>query len=515
VLEKEHPDDSLLVALWHARHLQGGASCDRELQAALRKGRRDWELSEVKAHYTKHFANQPNPSARYSEDLADSVLDESLKERDLAILRFVHQLWLVRPEHVRAWFFPESSYGSWHASSVMNAKILRRLRHQFLLYRRVIEGIDTKTGDGTVAYGLGRVGAGVIDLWREENFDGRQRSAGYIGSPSDIADVHLPHDLGCLDILSRIHQAGKGGVVLNGRTFSVSLPPQNLYAARHLGFTVPVPRVLDEFGELRAVPEHTLFSDAFAVAEAHDASSGATVHIPFLYEHDTGSKQAWLVAEQLWSYLILAKAGAVEARFPELAVEGYQVPLLMATGTRRVLGFRGDRRLLTLMERFRVLAQNRRLLNLGEQMPQPPIFLCLRKEIEERGLEAPVYSVWEPGRAIPLAQALMSTAKPLYAGHRFQPGHDFDIDLAAFKPEKSKGGTSLQVLGTQAREQKLAKKRDERAKLANSHAAYQAEEAERERIISASVAQHHEEEAQRQQELEQTRARILAAGGGR
>lgn len=490
-LGNQDPRHPALIALWLAwQHGRSPQKVKRLLVDTLRRYKLDVSVDDVRIHFG-HNPSQPNPPANLARTLADDFL-AGATERELGIVRMVEQVGHCTPAHLTAWHFAAAEKT---AALTSCSRTVRRLRHNFVLYGRWVGGDASRTT--AMVYGLGRTGSLVARGLREE-LDGQNvKSPPYLSSETDLNEHLLPHDLGCLDALKHLHLSGQAGLAFGERELAARLNFENLYTGRHLAFSVQRPQLTNEFGELRAAGSHTMFPDAFAVLEATERSTNRALHAPFLYEHDTGTRPTYEVADQLWQYILLARARAVNARWPELDVEGYTVPVVLATASRvgnRASGLgRGERRLPLLLSRFAELAGGRTLL--GEAAFKPPIYVCLQSDIRTSGWNASAYPVWEAhgdgrrsplGRHATLGQVLIASAAPLFRAQEFERGHDFDYEPTAFRPTKPSSSEAIAPLTGRARREHSDRLQSSERELAAQQARYETEEARRVAALSAS-----------------------------
>jgi hypothetical protein len=454
-----NPDDALLVSLWMA-YAPWAADPYTEIARILARQAPELIVEEVRRHFRKHRPEQPNPPLRLAKARAQELIGQ-LSARDWELIRFVSQGWLVREAHIREWFFEPTS-GSVAAARANGNRRLNALRHHCVLYRRELDGAANKLGEGRLVYGLGRTGAKLLDL-ADEN-EGKSRA--YLKSRDDVSTYRLNHDLGVVDVALELHRSGKAGTELLGRACRAEVKPHNLHTARSLAFDYQTPQYMSEFGKLVPGAHHTLVSDGLSVIGVRPTDTpDQSIACPYLLEFDTGQRKLFPVAEQMFAYLALNQSRSVQKRFPELDVEGYQVPLVVVTKSAK--GTSGAKRRTSLIRTLHNLVEKR------NYKLHAPIYIALRDEVAELGVNAPVVSVWDD-QPRTLLEAVAHQARPLIASKRIDADTVLDIDLTAAKPRQATT-EALSATEREAQEAVAEKELEEIEARQREHERYEAE----------------------------------------
>lgn len=457
--------DPLMVGLWAAMALSSQRKRKSFQSELLLEHAADISMEEVQRHFATHRPPQPDPARHTVREVLHRM---RLNQRDRDMVQLLSNMWLARPGHLRELFFTDS-YTSDEASRAGSDRAFKRLAHLFVLHSATVPGQASKLGENYVVYGLGAAGAEWMKLRaEEEGLDGYR--VAYQRRAEDVNLVHLDHDLGVLDILMDLRRT-RGDVELAGRTVHTEMRWENFYASRRLGFRAQVPQYVDEFERMIAARERNLFADGFGVVGV-SPDTGASFALPFILENDTGTRKLPVASEQIWKYLALAREGVVKQRFPELDVDGYDVPLVFVT--KGAYG-PGNRRIQSLKKLAREKAEKRTLKN------RPPIFLVQRADVERYGLQAPALDLWgESDERTPLLRCLVRSSKELIRAGVLSADSVLALNASAGVPEKS---LPEQVLSSGERQAAM----DESERLEAERLSYQREwearEAERRRRL--------------------------------
>jgi hypothetical protein len=281
-------------------------------------------------------------------------------------------------------------------------------------------------GSADAVYTLGPVGAA---LWaaRYQDLPQELRPKVARGQNGIRANV-MYHDLSTQDCLWVLRRSATASVQrLGSGEVLATVATENWWASDYLGWRVNVPAYRNEYGERRPAAQRTMFSDALlavgvrllhrrgeAAPSTHDPRRDFL--LPLLIEYDTGSRVLYEAVEQHLRYLHLSTSEVVGQRFPQLAIPGYQLPVLeICEGLTGATGKETDQtgwgRARNIQREVRELASARGFTT------RPPIFFTTRHALYAEGLQAKVMPMWTDPEAplaevcLPLLEALAASAK--------------------------------------------------------------------------------------------------------
>jgi Replication-relaxation len=391
--------DPLLISLWSAWQLPKPQARAARIEEILKRKKAPYSVVEVEEHVAHHRAVQPSPKWSDVSGQIDAIA-EAMKERHWEILRFVGQARLVSGQQIDELFFSHIQRSEGAESSHIAARNLRWMAHRHLLYRVWVLG-QTKRAPRTV-YGLGRAGAELLsELYP------RDGGWSYLTSPSDVSVQTVKHDLHVGDLFLDLRRQDGKAIEVGERSVTTQLRPENFWAAGSVGVTVTVPHGVDELGRATAARKRVVRPDGFCVVgiDLDEALPyGDSFPLPLLLEYDSGRRRNREVAEQITSYLHVATSSSIKRRFPDLDIEGYDVPLLLVT--RGYAGGHGRRRAEHLREEALQMISGRRL------QARPPIYMAVHEDVADAGLQASVTDLWT-GHQASLLEVLVRDSKEL------------------------------------------------------------------------------------------------------
>ena len=338
-------------------------------------GRRDWpervalaasdilgvEVSpeEAREHFRRHRVEQPHPPGKLDrrQALADAAMLSPVAQAILTAL--YRQRLLSRTQIVELFFSGHRG----RSGQVMADRELQALCHRHFAYRFYPdpdwEGKSGFPGGlvNEVFYLFGRNGTPYI----EDHYGARVWSDAATTMARQVGRQTFVHDWRAASVycaLDRALRERDGMVELpNGERTSAEAKRENWYGARLIGMRLWSRRLRREL-DMR--PDG--FASISLERSGLDEGSLPSTQLPFFYEFDNESKQAHVVAEQMLNYHHLALSGEAGRRFPDLAVEGYAVPMVMV--------FRGRGRVEEVGRSFR-----RRAHREGYRQGGVPIFM--------------------------------------------------------------------------------------------------------------------------------------------
>lgn len=393
------PSDPLMVALFEQLRPSRRTAAQRrkDFQVILDADERSFPADfadVVVRHFSRHnLAAQPRPTAqRIKKQLPE--LESFLTERDTQILLFVAQVGIATAEQIAELF--------WAGSVLMTQRRLRDLTTYHALFR-----VSGAKRDECYAYYLGPAAARVLG-----QSPARWSS---VDDQSKISGRNRRHDIGVTELMLALRRSS-GDCTISSRAARSSIDVGNMWATNHVGVSIQVPSWIDSDGKHHKAQTRNIRPDGFAligIEFEQDQAGGIpqSFALPLLLENDTGTRPYHEessdgkhrgVDEQIASYVPLAKSGAIKERFPELAVDGYDIPMLFVTqgrlktsDTARVNGVR--RAVLKAFKHHR--------FNLSEL---PPLLLAYQEDVHKLGLQAPVYDLSKPDQGEDQRQTLLA-----------------------------------------------------------------------------------------------------------
>lgn len=359
-------------------------SADTDIPAMVRKGR---------MHFAKHWSAQPFPGHQILRRRRDTgELEEGLTGMEEELVAFMSQVRLATPEQLAEIFNPGGPGLSDARRVEAMLRIVASLATRSLLYRQQHRGNGRPTVK-TVYLGKGA-----------ELLLGPHRVAWTAPvKPADTSGFYV-HDLGTTEIFVALHRSLGEGELQWGKV-RVSMQLRNCWAGKPLamGFQVnPRPGESDKLGPLNVRPDGLTVLGVDFLEPSKAPGGRASVGLPLLLEHDTGSKKPWDLADQIANHELLGRSGAPAERITllddegqrvkGLDVPGYALPLLISTR-----GFWGsqetNRQRLAKVRREFGKEMKRRGYRRSEVSPK---FLVDADDLDQLGVHAPVYNLLEP-----------------------------------------------------------------------------------------------------------------------
>lgn len=382
------------AALWESFDGTAG-SVPEVVEACRRLGLVAPTRQQVLRHFRHHLVEQPAPpgTLRRQEMLA---LVERLVPRLQAVIDLIYRVRLVSGDQVADLLYrgPDGAPDSRRARRDLEA-----LAREHLIYRyypaKPFEGWSAKEP-------LWLLGRNSLP-WLEVRYPKRASGEHYVTMARQVGRNSLFHDWRANDLCLEIgRQAQASAHPLAEGQAAVRFATSNWWGPRHL--------VLG-FHDRTNAREREVIPDGF-ISLAVTAPAGATTlpaswQLPMFVEFDRGSRPLGEVVDQLLAYHWLALSGAAGRRFPQLAIPGYAVPVLM---------------IFRLPDRVR--EGRRRLLERAAELgltDGTPILLVSERDLLEGLFEAErITYAWDRNqdRRWPLLRILQQTARPLVESRR-------------------------------------------------------------------------------------------------
>lgn len=395
--------------VWHAYGVK--KNVDAAVEAAHDAGLEGVSAKLVRNHLRNHNYNQPAPLKRLSREEMLQVTD-SISDRGRKILLAVYrQRALSTRQIVRLFFEPETS--SDESAQKSAYRLLHELRFKHLLYPFRVE--DKKSPE--VYYSLGKYATAFI-----EEYEGALNGEAAVTRRDQVKEYQLEHDLKAADVFVQLrrqlytNRTKQNLVVVDGREMSLNLPTECWWGSRSL-----------TMGYSTAEGEKTMVPDGFGALQFNDGRK-RQFQLPFFLEWDSGHKTVEDSADQLVNYILFARDGSAGKRFPQLACEGYGVPVLFVTST--------PARSQRLSQLVREKAEKR-----GLAAEDAPLLLITDSETMENSGWAPgawreVFADQPSGRN--LAEQLLAGNQALNEGSPIHWRLPINIDLAGGMPAAAK-----------------------------------------------------------------------------
>lgn len=449
----QHVDAELL---WRAytpgRSLAGGVRASRVVAAAAELGV-DVTAEQVVVHYRDHGVEQPAFTGGDRQSLLIHA-QLALTDRERHLLIGLYRRRVMTMAQIVEVFYHDLSpaYAERHAR-----RNLAYLMHQGFVYRYFVDASDRPviTPKGTakpehvkhiskqtrgeqMRAGLGAQAAntpffflGKAAVPFVETVTGATLWEGdhYFQSSTQIGQSSLPHDVRANDVYVSLVRAlrASGGTVRVGDTdqpaavLDVRGLPSNWHGPRSLSLWYYDKTQLD-YDEMRP--------DGLAAIDLPHAPGGPpATQLPFFIEFDRGGRKLPEVRKQLLAYHRMAISGAAGRRFPQLAVEGYAVPVLMVFSDRK--------RMEHVLRHLAADAAAARLVPEGRR--GAPILFAVEDEWNADPFAADCYDAWDPAAgAGDFLRLLGRHSRRLIeasAERHLVPGRPLRIDLAGAKPK--------------------------------------------------------------------------------
>ena len=405
-------------------------------------GRRDWPArvaaaaasfgvacteQQARVHFARHQVEQPHLSEALDRErwLAEA---QGLSPRSLQVIDCLYRVRLATTRQLTEVFF-RAGAKTWESAHTMARQELPALARRHFIYRYFpsVEAAGRRDAPHRFSqhavWLLGRRSVPFI----EHRYGVTVRPEHYTTMASQVSVDPLIHDLranGLYVALARaIHRRG-GVLELPGRGVAdevVKAPawvlPSNWYSVKHLRMG---------FHDRAEMIDREIMPDGFATISLGRGSfrDGAlpSTQLPFFLEYDHGSRTYGEVIEQLFTYDRLARSQAAGKRFPDLAVAGYAVPVVMVFSSRR--------RVLEAHKRFVAHARAKRIRG------HAPIFLVAEDDwAADPFADGQVLHVWSDGeRRHGLLEALLGASRKLIDRRALLAQQTLRLDLQGAKP---------------------------------------------------------------------------------
>lgn len=381
-------------------------------------------------------------------------LADALAPRDWDILRLTARLGPVTVAQVAVLYFDGHKEGGPKGSRQTAAGV--RLRwlaepdHELLTKYELPH--RPGTGDPHVAFALGRVGAEVLELARDEEQSDYTIRAAPFNDDEDAPALRGPswrHNLGVNDTLvhlavdAREHPLRTVPTRSGERAARLTVRPENLWAAWHLTLYHCAPTWAE--GAV-AYPScmTSVFPDGL-VTLGCEVEDGPAFAAPLFLEYDTGKgkRGTGRSAQQAWEYLALAYSGAPTQRLPELALPPVRVgerlvplwvPVLWVTGRDCADSVARAER---LAARVRQLVESRTFPAEHRVLGTPPIYITSYDELLRDGWLAPVRLLHRDGAPVrPLLHAHVAESTVLRLTQALSPDHVLRLDRRGVAPNE-------------------------------------------------------------------------------
>lgn len=390
--------------LWD--RFDGSAASAPAVAAGCRElGHGEPTAAQVLRHFRSHLVEQPAPAGpmRRLEMLA---LVDRLAPRLQAVIDLIYRVRLVSASQVAEFLYRRAG----EQPDLSRARAdLAALSRSHLVYRYY----PPKPFPGWAASEpLWLLGRNSLP-WLEARYPKRASGEHYVTMARQVGRNALFHDWRANDLCLEIgRQAEASPQQLDEGSARVRLALQNWWGPRHLGLG---------FHDRVNARERELIPDGFVClsvdAPVEQPSLPGSWQLPLFVEFDRGSRPMGEVVDQLLAYHWLALSGAAGRRFPQLAIPGYSVPVLM---------------IFRLPER--VALARRRLLEQADKQglrDGTPILLVSEEDLEEGLFGAGrIAYAWDRDaeRRWPLLRILQRTAHPLIDSRRLTAHSTLTID---------------------------------------------------------------------------------------
>lgn len=354
---------------------------------------------QARLHYLRHRPEQPAaillPERR---ELYREALELTHRQRALIICLFRQRV-LTRNQLLEVLYEPYSS------PTVANAEIaadLATLTHRHFVYRWYPEPSWARQIEmpiGVIKHAFYFPGKASVPLL-EQLSESTLAQAQYAWLGSEIGLDTLWHDVRSAGVYVALAKAlrrrGWRIELPGGVSATAWLPLDGWLGMGRIGFRFADPYNPARIHEMRPDGFATLSIARTGYAEADQPS----VQLPFFYEYDNNSRSESSAGMQMFGYQLLASSGAVGKRFPQLAVDGYRIPLVMVLrrNKKRILQIAGNAR--------------RRGAGLGIERGTP-LYVVTQRDWDRDPLTAPLYSVWEPERETTVIEAIYRSSTAL------------------------------------------------------------------------------------------------------
>lgn len=340
-------------------------------------------VEQVREHFRWHEIEQPHPGRLNRREALAAGLELHEIERQILLTVFRQRI-LSRDQLTELFFngrYPESS------ARVLAHRVLTGLAREHFLYRyfaprdwveqnrRRSHLLSARGRQSQPLFLLGKAALPLLEtLGIKVGADAATTRAATVGTST------LIHDLRSAEIYVQLVRALRERDHLisdnAGRSTRAFALVENWHGQRalELRFTDP-----DSGLSFKSVP------DGFATLSLEGSGFGADdippCQLPFWIEFDNASKKEKKVAEQLYVFHRVARAGTVRKLFPDLDIDGYAAPILMV--------FPDELRLRRVRAAFRRYADTQR------RETGVPIFLTTEEEWNADPFAAPLRHAWD------------------------------------------------------------------------------------------------------------------------
>lgn len=310
-------DERTHSLVWHAYGVD--KNVEKALEVAQDAGLTEVSVKLIRSHFPNHNYDQPAPAKRIAaEELVKLV--EDLPDRHKNIIRAVYRQRVLSTKQIIALFYEPTTTNDKSAAKSAYRE-LHNLRFNHLLYPFRTE----KRKAAEVFYALGKHSVPWLEM-EEGKLAGDQIC---ITRRDQIKEYQLEHDMLAADVVVQLTRQlyttrDKNNLIpVQGQPMSLSIPTDCWWGERSLRM---------RFKDLIRGEERMVAPDGFAALRMNDGRHRQFM-LPFFVEWDSGHKKLEDTAEQLASYVDLARSGAIGKRFPQLAVPGYAPPVLLVAST--------------------------------------------------------------------------------------------------------------------------------------------------------------------------------------
>ena len=442
------PGDRHLLDLWETRQIRSPQVRLRQVEKLL-NDTSCLTPALVKTHFEQHPAPQPIPAPKRAARNLDDVLTWlPQRKNDLALLRFIGQARVVTADQIAAIFWPSSSKRR-RSDRILAQKKLNELAAYHLVWgaKRTGKG-GLRKGEPRKVWYLGRTGALVLDKlgpelrWSERGL--------FVSEPP--RQGHLRHDIGVTDSFVSLMQSAEQLTEFKGMDIEAFSLPANYWTENHLTFEIHVPKIAGVPGQTKttSMRPDALFSLSIRALGAVPSPAFASLQMPCFEEHDRTSHPIRLTqrditaakakkrqppqttTEEIVAYFYLCADRADVARFPEVDVEGYSIPMLFEVQGRGTTTDIGRARAV-IRGAVEAIEQLRLLDYLSRKgiKHRPSIAVVCASDRAKYGYHAPVFDIWkgdDPDTRIPFIDFLTNASLPLIESGRINVDTLLDID---------------------------------------------------------------------------------------
>jgi hypothetical protein len=433
---RQHEHAYRLWSRWDGRPGWEGRVCEEAAKLGIA-----CTPEQAREHFLRHRPEQP----AYMQTLdRERLLAEALSfsDRCQRIIDCVYRQRLLSTDQITELFYAASA-SNWQSAHTMARQDLGPLARRHFLYGYWPSKEAAKRRDAPkhfanrLLYFLGRASVPFIeDRYHDQGL--QLRPDHYVIAHDQVGLGPLIHDLRTNGLVVAIHRAlrlrGRRVQLPDGSETIASCLTDNWYGPKHLqmGFTDPRTR------EHREINPDAFATISLARSRWNPRALPAC-QLPFFIEYDHGGRKLREVSEQLLSYHRLAVSGAVAKRFPDLAVEGYAVPVVMV--------FSDPKRVRTAHKRFLEHAHAHGLTD------GSPMLLCAERDWLEDPFACPATLAWDTqARTFTFLDLLLRASRRLIDARALFDTQSLTLKLRAARPR-------LQGSFTREARERMAKRR--------------------------------------------------------